>query len=366
MLVFFLCSEYLQANSSETISNIHTINNQILELKEEIIVDDEERSRLVDILRHSENRISKLQKDIRIKNTAIQKTEKSLAEIQQNELKLRIKQDALLDKISQIFRYIWKNRQQSALQVLLSNEDQAKLSRDLVFFRYVLSHQVNAIKDFENGLKQLANNKSDLEKSRKLLSSRRKDLKKTQLSLNRMSKARGNVIAKLSAAINDREKQIKVLIEDRSLLQALIEQVTKSEDIIGDTSFLNLKGKMPWPLDGEKGNYFGMPRNEGKMRWQGVTIFAEEGKTVSAIHYGRVVFSDWLRGLGLLTIIDHGDGYMTLYAHNSSLLKKSGDWVAPGMQIATVGRSGRLDKPSLYFEIRHNGRPTDPNIWCEN
>ena len=100
------------------------------------------------------------------------------------------------------------------------------------------------------------------------------------------------------------------------------------------------------------------------MRWQGLNIPASEGTPVRAIHHGRVVFSDWLRGYGLLVIIDHGDGYLSLYGHNQSLLRETGAWVSSGDGIATVGNSGGREQPGLYFEIRHHGQPQDPARWC--
>ena len=129
--------------------------------------------------------------------------------------------------------------------------------------------------------------------------------------------------------------------------------------------FGKLKGKLPWPVVGKPSNRFGRYRNGTSLRWQGLTIPSTEGNRVEAIHSGRIVFADWLRGSGLLVIIDHGDGYMSLYAHNQSLLKEIGDWVNPGDTIATVGNSGGQQRSGLYFEIRHNGKPTDPKRWCK-
>jgi septal ring factor EnvC (AmiA/AmiB activator) len=100
------------------------------------------------------------------------------------------------------------------------------------------------------------------------------------------------------------------------------------------------------------------------MRWQGINITASEGSTVRAIHHGRVVYADWLRGSGLLLILDHGEGYMSLYAHNQSLLREVGEWVAPGTPLGTVGSSGGLAESALYFEIRKQGKPLDPAAWC--
>jgi septal ring factor EnvC (AmiA/AmiB activator) len=121
---------------------------------------------------------------------------------------------------------------------------------------------------------------------------------------------------------------------------------------------------MAWPVEGRITERFGRPRNSGKMKWQGVRLKAETGATVSAIHHGRVVYADWLRGSGLLLVIDHGEGYMSLYAHNESLLRDVGEWVSTGAAIATVGDSGGQSEAGLYFEIRKDGKPTNPQAWC--
>ena len=175
-------------------------------------------------------------------------------------------------------------------------------------------------------------------------------------------------LEELSASISTSSAQLKEKEENRKqledLLRAIEEAVVNLETPDNYASFQSAKGEMPWPIDGKHSNQFGRSRNEGKMRWQGITIPAEEGTTVQAIHHGRVVYADWLRGSGLLLIIDHGDGYMSLYAHNESLLREVGEWVTVGSPISTVGNTGGEDQAALYFEIRHNGKPTDPNGWC--
>ena len=109
---------------------------------------------------------------------------------------------------------------------------------------------------------------------------------------------------------------------------------------------------------------FGTRRKSGNLSWQGVLIGAPQGEAVHAISHGRIAFADWLRGFGLLLIIDHGDGFMSLYGRNQSLFKEVGDWVNAGELIAIVGESGGDDEGGLYFEIRHNGAPRNPGKWC--
>nr|WP_246341157.1 peptidoglycan DD-metalloendopeptidase family protein [Simiduia aestuariiviva] len=121
---------------------------------------------------------------------------------------------------------------------------------------------------------------------------------------------------------------------------------------------------MGWPTKGTLKARFGSNRAGNSLRWQGVLIGAPEGREVKAIHQGRVVFSEYMRGQGMLIIIDHGDNYLSLYAHNQVLYKETGDWVASGDVIARVGASGGQQDPNLYFEIRHAGKPVDPAHWC--
>jgi septal ring factor EnvC (AmiA/AmiB activator) len=129
--------------------------------------------------------------------------------------------------------------------------------------------------------------------------------------------------------------------------------------------FANAKGKLPWPVDGRLVAGYGTPRGgDARTKWDGVLIGAAIGTQVRAVHGGRVVFADWLRGAGLLVILDHGNGYLSLYGHNQSLLRDAGEIVKAGDPIATVGNSGGQESAALYFAIRQQGRPSDPAQWC--
>ena len=123
-----------------------------------------------------------------------------------------------------------------------------------------------------------------------------------------------------------------------------------------------MKRKLPWPVKGSYEKRFGK-KHTGSLRWEGDAFYARLGQDITAIHHGRVVFSDWFRGKGFLLIIDHGDGYMSLYAHNQSLLRDTGDWVSQGETIATLGNTGGLANAELYFEIRYKGKPQNPKKW---
>ena len=193
-------------------------------------------------------------------------------------------------------------------------------------------------------------------------------LDQAEKQLAKAKETRQLAVTRLSADIQSKGTQLKRMEENRAQLEQLLatieEAVTDLQAPDDYQAFASARGKMSWPVLGKPSNSFGRPRNAGKMRWQGVNIPAPAGATVTAIHQGRVVYADWFRGSGLLLIIDHGDGCMSLYAHKQALLREVGEWVSAGTPITTVGDSGGLNRPALYFEIRKDGKPTNPANWC--
>jgi septal ring factor EnvC (AmiA/AmiB activator) len=170
----------------------------------------------------------------------------------------------------------------------------------------------------------------------------------------------------IEASIADAGGQIESLqLEEERLSELVLELATLLEDLprSAEGPFVSQKGKLPWPVDGKVAQNYGQARDGGPLRWNGVLVSAATGTAVQAVYHGRVAFADWLPGLGLLIIVDHGGGYMSLYGHNDAILKESGEWVSPGDEIAQVGDSGGQAMPGLYFEIRQNGATQDPRQW---
>ena len=181
--------------------------------------------------------------------------------------------------------------------------------------------------------------------------------------------ARADAIQALAARIRDRESRIRRLRADERRLLELIDALRASltDDALrirGNETFEELRGKLRWPVKGHVLARYGTPRGASGLRWQGMLIGAPAGEAVHAIHRGRVAFADWFRGLGLLLIIEHEDGFMSLYGHNETLNRETGDWVESGDVIATVGDSGGSPRSALYFEIRRSGQPVNPRQWC--
>ena len=181
--------------------------------------------------------------------------------------------------------------------------------------------------------------------------------------------ARSDAMQALDERIRDRKsREARLRADERRLLElidALRASLSDTNLAIRDNRpFEELRGKLPWPVKGALLAPYGTPRGASGLVWQGVLIGARAGEAVRSIHRGRVAYADWFRGLGLLIIIEHDGGFMSLYGHNRTLIRETGDWVDSGEVIATVGDSGGSPKPALYFEIRHAGNPIDPGRWC--
>ena len=257
---------------------------------------------------------------------------------------------------------------ESRLKLVLNQDSPALLSRTLAYYDYFSRSQAAQINELRQVLKTLDEMQAKINVELSVLDEVQKS---QQAVLNEMTDQRNQrqtVIDTLSGRIDSEETRLTELQRDQQDLEALLEKLSDAlADIPADLGqqhgLLDLKGKMPVPVKGRVKQAYGQPRTAG-LRWQGWLITADVGSEVKPIAYGRVAYSDWLRGYGLLMIIDHGDGFLSLYANNESLLREVGDWVEPGSNISTVGSSPHNGN-GLYFEIRKNGKAMDPAVWLK-
>jgi septal ring factor EnvC (AmiA/AmiB activator) len=252
------------------------------------------------------------------------------------------------------------------VKLLLSQESPATLGRMLVYYDYfnrARSERIATVATELAALAALAAEAREVEAELERLQA----AQAAELAAQEAARAaRRRAIAELETSIASGGGEIEKLRGEEQRLAALV--IELGELLAGfprdsEEPFATLKGRLPWPVQGRLSRSFGQPRGGGALRWNGVMLAAEVGTPVRAVYHGRVAFSDWLPGLGLLVIVDHGDGYMSLYGHNEALLKEPGDWVTPGEAIAQVGDTGGQTGPALYFEIRHRGAPVDPRPW---
>jgi septal ring factor EnvC (AmiA/AmiB activator) len=371
VVAVFVWSSPGSAQSDQEVAReqLKQLQSEITRINSEINSASTRRSTLQKQLREAEVALGKLQRDIARNRKAMSATRQELEELEGERAATLKVLDRQAARIATELRAAWQMGRQGQIRVLLNQEDPDTVARAMAYYRYFFEARNELLGDYRATLNRLADLEDGIARTLEELREREQAMDKQQTRLKRARQTREEAVVSLSSSIRSKGEQLKQKEQDRKeleeLLKAIEEAVVNLQVPDNYQAFRQARGKMPWPLKGEPGNRFGRPRNEGKMRWQGVNIPAAEGTTVRAIHHGRVVYSDWLRGSGLLLIIDHGDGYMSLYAHNQSLLREVGEWVTAGTPIATVGSSGGLERSALYFEIRHKGKPTDPARWCK-
>ena len=279
------------------------------------------------------------------------------------------------DALAQQIRSAYMVGKNHYMKLLLNTEDPAKIGRVLAYHDYhnqVRVRKINLVKSEIKTITQLENN---ISRENDAL----QKLKQNQLAKNREAgksrKERERILSKLLNELEKQDLKLRVLQQQEQETKSLVEKIIDGQVRVKRGSvgifedippFNSLKGKLDWPVEGKLFTRFGSHKQGGKLKWQGVVIDTETGVEVHAVGGGQVVFSDWFRNLGLLIIIDHGGGYMSLYGYNQSLLKKTGDWILPGEIIALVGDSGGQLRSGVYFEIRNNGAPVNPAKWCRN
>jgi septal ring factor EnvC (AmiA/AmiB activator) len=347
---------------------LRQLQGDIKRIEREIASASNRRDTLQKQLRSSEKRLGTLQRDIAANKRDMAARQRELEQLRSERAELEQDRQAQHGRIADEIRNAWQMGRQGQLKVLLNQESPHTVARVMGYYRYFYEARNARLEEYRDTLAALSEVEQRIDDNLQALEQQRGKLEQQQSKLVAAQKSRTEAVAALNASIDSKGASLKTMQRNRKelerLLEAIEEAVVNLEVPQNYQAFNTAKGKMRWPVKGKPSNRFGQARNEGKMRWQGVTIPAGEGAQVQAIHHGRVVYSDWFRGSGLLLIIDHGDGYMSLYAHNQSLLKEVGEWVNTGETVSTVGNSGGLERSALYFEIRHQGKPTDPAKWC--
>jgi len=256
----------------------------------------------------------------------------------------------------------------SPLKVMLNQEDPNSVARVARYFGYFAEARLESTRALEATLAELADSEVQLQEETKALAEQRELARVQRDELQKKRSDARAIVARYTAEFDSIDTRLSQLRANEQDLIDLLESLRASIFDIGQPNevvpFASRKGQLALPLEGPLIKRFGELRPEGRVKWTGVLIEAELGTPVKAIHYGRVVFADWLRGFGLLMIISHDNGYMSLYGHNQVLLVEPGEWVNPGQIIGETGTSGGQPLPTTYFEIRAAGQPIDPMLWC--
>lgn len=287
--------------------------------------------------------------------------------------------------------------QNEKLKLILNQQDPGLTNRMMNYYNYFNRARITKLDQINHSVKRLDQLEKDKQQETARLEKKLEQKKLEQAALESVRKQRHELLAQINDKFSSSAEQLTHLLESEKKLKSLIATLQGSEDDLvvgpdfskssegfaedeanaGSTAepegaredlakqkvdFSGLKGKLPWPVNGRLVQKFGSPRSDSV--WDGVLINAKEGADIRAVNSGKVVYAEWLRGYGLLIIIDHGQGYMTLYAFNQSLYKHNGETVNAGDIIASVGQSGGRSQSGLYFGIRKKGTPIDPLEWC--
>ena len=290
-----------------------------------------------------------------------------LAELERQSTALEVQRSSQETLISQYIVAAYKNGREEYLKLMLNQQSVSSSSRALHYYQYFNDARATKIREFRETIDEIASISIDIQESSITLSTQRDALVNQQSNIEQRQDNRLALLSELDARLTNsgselsrlevQYEEMALLIEELSLAILNLSFGAQGEDFSG------LRGSLPWPLEGPLLNAYGANYELGDLSWEGVTIAGSSGAEVRAIHHGRVIYSDWFASSGLLLILDHGDGYMSLYAHNQSLYKAVGEWVTAGEAIAAVGNTGGRSENGVYFEIRYNGESQDPINW---
>ena len=263
-------------------------------------------------------------------------------------------------------RAAYMSGSQERIKLLLNQRDPATIGRLMAYYGYLNDYRAENIDAVTRHIRELAGLRSEVAAEEARIAELARERYAELTELNTAQEQRQQLLATLKDRMVDEGREIERLAaqeEDLSRLIAELTSILSDYPIRSEEPFSQHRGRLTWPVAGTLLHDFGQPRVSDSIRWNGVVLGAPRGREVRSVYHGRVVFADWLAGMGLLVVVDHGEGYMTLYGYNETLLKNTGDWVAPGDVIATVGDSGGQAVSALYFEIRRGTSPVNPRQW---
>jgi septal ring factor EnvC (AmiA/AmiB activator) len=355
------------AQEAEAKKKLDGVRAEIRALAEQQRAANGERDDATRALREKEVALGAVAREVHTLDERMATQQQQIDELDAQRAKLDVKLKAQREALAGLLRSAYALGHGEELKLLLQQDDVAAISRVLAYHRYFQRAQVGQIERLLGDLRQLADVQAAIRSTTAELVATREERSAEGSKLEAERGARADLLARIEAKLKDQGARIAALGRNESDLASLLERLRDvfadiPKQLAGDESFASLRGRLAWPLQGKVVSGFGTSDDSGR-RSSGLLLAAKTGSAVRAVSHGRVAFADWLRGYGLLLIVDHGDGYLSLYGCNETLLKDVGDWVNGGETIATSGASGGQKTPGLYFEVRAKGQPVDPKAW---
>jgi len=351
-----------------TEADLKAIASQIERVQEQVRRDAVERDRLSRDLRESEESVSSARGALA--KLRAERVERAAARAHL-EADRRARQAALArtqDSLAAQIRAAYVIGRSEPLKLLLNQKDPAQAGRNFAYYGYFGRMRASQIRVINDNIAKIDELQAKIDAEDAELA-RLELAQKTQVGqLEQARQRRGKVLASLEQESKNRSEALARLQRQQAALEKLLKDLNRALEkfpVDANDAFAKLRGELAWPVEGRLVARFGETR-AGGVKWNGVLIAADRGTPVRAIYHGRVAYADWLPGLGLLMIIDHGNGYLSLYGHNERLYKAAGAQVRAGDTIAGVGDSGGRSQDELYFEIRRGGKPVDPRPWFKS
>jgi len=376
LAVFLLLASLAEASEQEALENLR---RRIGALQQDLEKTNESRSEAADALRDAERTISTSNR--RLKELAQQQilNSRELEQLQRESVQLEKSMQVEQVLLGKLLYQQYLGGRQEYLKLLLNDHNPNQVARELQYYEYIAQSRADWLHTLRANLQKLQTVTHQVRDKSQQISELQGEEKTQRQALEKQKQARQAMLEKFAKQLKQQRKEIGRLQHDENRLSQLVEKLTKilaqpkkkiwghNESLPDSTfdgkPFAQLKGKLSLPVTGDIINRFGQARPDSTVLWKGVFLRAAANQPVKCVAAGRVVFADWLRGFGNLLIVDHGNGYMTLYGNNETLFKQVGDRVRGGDAIAAVGNSGGNEESGLYFELRHEGNPLDPIKW---
>lgn len=367
-LMMLLTSGHLTGQSSkdtsETESQLSALREDIAAIRTQLDAQEEARDGLQDTLGRTERSIGELNQQLTASTQEKQRLQEKLTSLRTENDVLKEDQIRLEADVEAGIRQLWMLQQGGGLRVWLGDQDPQQTARHLAYYRLILKEQQHSIERYQQGVADIAARVNAILRTETDLTARAAAIAATREQLTAEQDTRRQTIARINTQLKQDQAELDALILNQNRLNMLLERLQAIALPASPASqpFAALRGQLTMPIEGKPINRFGAIRN-ADLRWRGWLIPAEQGDPIRAVHGGRVIFADWLRGQGLLLVVDHGDEWLSLYAQNHSLLRAVGDWVSSGEVLSLAGATGGNEMNGLYFEIRHQGEPVDPADW---
>lgn len=357
--------------------DLEALRSRIEKLRTALAGAEENRSEAREELRESELAMSRSVRELRTLSQQRESLRKELQAIEARKQEAGTRVASQQQQLARMLAATYRAGEAGYVKLLLSGSDPGEVARDLHYLSYISRAHAAAIDATRLEIGRIRELEAHSREKTAQLETLETAHQAQHAELRRQRSARFQVFERISSRIRAQKEKVKTLERDQLRLARLVEDLARVIAAVPprgprnnalpragkDRPFGALRGQLRLPARGVVANRFGTPRVEGGPNWKGVFIRADPGGEVRAVAAGRVVFSEWMRGLGNLLVLDHGQGYLTIYGNNESVYRSVGEEVGTGDVVASVGASGGTRETGLYFEIRHEGRAFDPMSW---